>query len=193
MPVSNMNIRSLPTAYRGIEYRSRTEARWAVFFTENDIPFNYEFEGFDLCGVWYLPDFWLPAAKCWFEVKPSDPNGKEIDKARRLAKGTGRLVFVAPGNPAADIGIYAYSPTGRMQADWKFAYAHEEGVGFLTNDLCTGELSIRLNGTENAVGCYGMGPDQELNSAGRHHFGAHYASSEPDSSESYPWLRRRRF
>jgi hypothetical protein len=175
-----VKIKALPTAYRGVTYRSRTEARWAVFFTENDIPFNYEFEGFDLGGAWYLPDFWLPAAKSWFEVKPDEPTETEIKKAQLLAKGTGRLVFVAPGNPQADIGIYVYSPTGRMQTDWKFAYAHEEGVGFLTSCTSTGEFKVRLNGTINEMGYYGCGPDAELNAAGNHQF-----RSDRDRDEGY--------
>jgi hypothetical protein len=166
-----MKIKSLPTEYRGITYRSRTEARWAVFFTENEIPFNYEFEGFDLGGVWYLPDFWLPAAKSWFEVKPADPTPVEVKKAKLLAAGSGRLVFVAPGNPHADIGLHVFSPTGRMQTGWKFAYAHEEGVGFLTSCLWTAEFSVRLNGTINPIGCYGVGPGAELDEAGKHQFG----------------------
>lgn len=165
-----MRIKSLPTAYQGTIYRSRTEARWAVFFTENDIPFQYESEGFDLGGTWYLPDFWLPAAKSWFEVKPDEPTVAEIKKAQLLAVGTGRLVFVAPGNPRAEIGLYVYSPTGQSQKDWNFAYAHEEGVGFLTSCTATGEYKVRLNGTINPMGCYGIGPDSELNSAGAHQF-----------------------
>lgn len=166
-----MTIKSLPTEYRGIKYRSRTEARWAVFFTENDIPFHYEFEGFDLGhGVWYLPDFWLPEAKSWFEVKPGNPSAAEIDKARGLARGTGRLVFVAPGNPTAGINLHVFSPTGRVQSNWEFAYAHEDGVGYVTNCLCTGELRVRLKSTESEMGFYGHGPDGELNAAGAHQF-----------------------
>lgn len=45
--------RGIPTTYRGIRYRSRTEARWAVFFDQLGWPAEYE--PIDLCG--YIPDF----------------------------------------------------------------------------------------------------------------------------------------
>lgn len=47
----------LKTHYNHYRFRSRTEARWAVFFDVLGIAYRYEYEGFDLHGVWYLPDF----------------------------------------------------------------------------------------------------------------------------------------
>lgn len=78
-------IRAIETVYRGIRYRSRLEARWAVFFTELSIPFEYEKETFDLPGVgYYLPDFWLPEQECWVEIKGAF--SQNDGKASRLAK-----------------------------------------------------------------------------------------------------------
>lgn len=165
-----MKVKSLPTEYRGTVYRSRTEARWAVFFTENDIPFRYEFEGFELDGLRYLPDFWLPEGKCWFEVKPFDPTPIEVEKARRLARGTGRMVFLAPGSPVKEIGLYAFSPTGKTQENWQFAYAHEDGIGYIACDTWRADLWVRIRQTEAAVGCYDMGPEAALNAAGNYRF-----------------------
>ena len=51
----------IETHYKGYRFRSRLEARWAVFFDALQIPYRYEPEGFDLNGLWYLPDFYLPA------------------------------------------------------------------------------------------------------------------------------------
>jgi hypothetical protein len=67
-------IKSIETNYRGIKYRSRLEARWAVFFTELDISFNYEPEGYHLPSGNYLPDFYIPhqtkfPKPLWVEVK----------------------------------------------------------------------------------------------------------------------------
>lgn len=65
-----MSIQSLPTEYGGISFRSRTEARWALFFDLIDEPYIYEPEGFRLpSGEWYLPDFWLCNCEAWVEVK----------------------------------------------------------------------------------------------------------------------------
>jgi hypothetical protein len=173
-------IKSLPTDYNGITYRSRTEARWAVFFTQQEIPFRYEVEGFQMGDLRYLPDFWLPEGKCWFEVKPFDPTALEIEKATRLARGTGKMVFVAPGNPVRDIGLHAFSPTGRSQKDWCFAYAHEDGVGYIACDNWRADLAVRIRKTDASVGCYGMGPETELDAAGNHHFDSRKRSTYDD-------------
>lgn len=63
----------LPTEWNGITYRSRTEARWAVFFDYLGYKHHYEREGFALDGkLCYLPDFWLDDFDLWVEVKPSN-------------------------------------------------------------------------------------------------------------------------
>ncbi|MDM7986232.1 MAG: hypothetical protein QUS13_02740 [Smithella sp.] len=65
-----MNVKAIETIYRGYRFRSRLEARWAVFFDALVVPFEYETEGFVLDdGTKYLPDFWLPTLKMWFEAK----------------------------------------------------------------------------------------------------------------------------
>ena len=53
-------IKAIETEYNGYRFRSRLEARWAVFFDELGIKYQYEPEGFDLDGTLYLPDFYLP-------------------------------------------------------------------------------------------------------------------------------------
>ena len=63
-------IKPIETAYQGYRLRSRLEARWAVFFDELPIPWQYELEGFDPGdGVNYLPDFYLPVHDAFVEVK----------------------------------------------------------------------------------------------------------------------------
>ena len=53
-------IKAIPTVYKGYRFRSRLEARWAVFFDACGVKWEYEPEGFDLGnGVYYLPDFLL--------------------------------------------------------------------------------------------------------------------------------------
>lgn len=44
----------IPTEFKGITYRSRTEARWAVFFDALGAEFTYEPEGYQLGDVRYL-------------------------------------------------------------------------------------------------------------------------------------------
>ena len=69
------NLKPIQTKYKGYHFRSRLEARWAVFFEEMGLDWSYEVEGFQLpSGAWYLPDFFVRNPKdCfdyWYEVKP---------------------------------------------------------------------------------------------------------------------------
>lgn len=55
------SIKAIETSYGGYRFRSRLEARWAVFFDALGITWEYEPEGYVLSdGTCYLPDFWLP-------------------------------------------------------------------------------------------------------------------------------------
>lgn len=65
-------IKAIETVYRGYRFRSRLEARWAVFFDKLSIAWEYEKEGYELKNRWYLPDFWLPEFRLFAEIKPFD-------------------------------------------------------------------------------------------------------------------------
>ena len=74
-------IKPIETVYKGYRFRSRLEARWAVFFDSLSIPYVYEPEGLNIGGVYYLPDFYLPDCNQFFEVKGvmSELDEKKID------------------------------------------------------------------------------------------------------------------
>src|SRR5688572_25652944 len=61
-----------PCLYLGRYYHTRSEAKWAVVFTLLRIPFYYEYARISLPSGGYLPDFWLPTLRSYFEVKPHD-------------------------------------------------------------------------------------------------------------------------
>lgn len=63
--------KAIETYYNGFHFRSRLEARWAVFFDHLGIKYLYEPQGFVLGEekICYLPDFYLPELKTWIEVK----------------------------------------------------------------------------------------------------------------------------
>lgn len=67
-------IKAIETVYKGYRFRSRLEARWAVFMDSLRISWQYEPEGFVLAdGTHYLPDFKLTLPSgltTWYEVKP---------------------------------------------------------------------------------------------------------------------------
>lgn len=68
-------IKPIETEYNGYRFRSRLEARWAVFFDALKVEYQYELEGFDLYyNGKYLPDFFLPKSNAFIEVKPTYKN-----------------------------------------------------------------------------------------------------------------------
>lgn len=82
-----MAIKVIQTTYKGYKFRSRLEARWAVFFDALRLAWEYEPEGYELpSGTYYLPDFWVVINDVvhWFEIKPD--NQGETDKFTEFMK-----------------------------------------------------------------------------------------------------------
>ena len=94
-------IKAIPTHYAGHTFRSRTEARWAVFFDQIGLRWEYEPEGVVLPdGTWYLPDFWMPDMELWVEVKPGgDVPDEAWEKAGALVDVTGYTLLMLNGAP----------------------------------------------------------------------------------------------
>ncbi len=117
-------LKPLDTLYKGYRFRSRLEARWAVFYDALGVKWMYEFEGFNLGnGLTYLPDFFLPDLNVWVEVKAKKPTQVEIDKACRLAISTNQHVYIFFGDiPYVDVqwlecewdGAHIYFAQGGM-------------------------------------------------------------------------------
>lgn len=93
--------KAIETRYAGCRFRSRLEARWAVFFDAMGFEWEYEPEGFELSTGRYLPDFRLRIHQNdypqWFEVK-ADGFGSD-DRHRVLAVETATPVIIAKGMP----------------------------------------------------------------------------------------------
>lgn len=90
-----MGIKAIETRYRGYRFRSRLEARWAVFFDAAGIRWDYEAEGYVVNGRPYLPDFYLPGLECFFEVKATSEY--DLDFLHTFAKEIGVDMVVAEG------------------------------------------------------------------------------------------------
>jgi hypothetical protein len=86
--MSRSTCKPIETHYKGRLFRSRLEARWAVFFETTGIEYAYELEGYDLGGLRYLPDFWLPQVQMWAEVKAGKLSEAETVKLQRLVQAT---------------------------------------------------------------------------------------------------------
>ncbi len=91
-------IKSIETNYNGYFFRSRLEARWAVFFDALGIPYEYEKEGYPLGdGMFYLPDFWLPEQRLFLEIKGGCPCEDDLKKIKLLSQKF--VVVLAMGDP----------------------------------------------------------------------------------------------
>lgn len=111
-----MTIKAIETRYKGYRFRSRLEARWAVFFDALKIEWEYEKEGFDLGGIGrYLPDFWLSRLGVWAEVKGETPNNDDEEKMVALVSSLSQPLVLLQNLPLrpGDRGAFAFglSPT----------------------------------------------------------------------------------
>jgi hypothetical protein len=143
----NAQVKPIETQYKGYRFRSRLEARWAVFFDTLGYDWEYEPEGFELAGgERYLPDFRVEG--WWVEVKPMTGGLDQFEKAQRFAEQSGEAVLGVAGLPetvvyplfwpdSVDTGAFAvgkYAPV---------YYSPEEDVG----QSCRGNTFLDPNGT----------------------------------------------
>lgn len=134
-------FKALETAYAGCRFRSRLEARWALFFDAIREPWRYEVAGFQLSdGVWYLPDFWLPEMNLWLEVKGQPPTSAEVDKIRRLAQDSGNAAAIFHGIPTSNIG-YLFAWKSRLFGQWECA------VNDFCDEVCD-EMALNVTATD---------------------------------------------
>lgn len=129
-------IKAIETEYAGCRFRSRLEARWAVFFDALGVEWEHEPEGFQTSAGNYLPDFrvtnydsWYRTL--WFEVKPPsaptdirhDVFPKEVGYPLIVVRGlpmdyrsqyrAAPLVIHSPwGDPVEPVSLYSEKPGG---------------------------------------------------------------------------------
>ena len=93
-------MKIIETRYKGHRFRSRLEARWAVFFDALGLEWAYEPEGYQLHnGELYLPDFFLPDPGIFVEIKGTEPTASEIERCMWLSDGSGTAVLLVSGLP----------------------------------------------------------------------------------------------
>jgi hypothetical protein len=140
-----MNPRAIDTRYKGCKFRSRLEARHAVFFDHLRLKWEYEPEGFMLPGGPYLPDFHIPpqhrtaGVEFWFEIKP---NIFEAEADRRIfafEESTQPLIHDEFGSHyEQNKGVQFVMLIGQIPgSDWW----SESGAGYLDSEY-TGHTSF---------------------------------------------------
>lgn len=125
-----MVIKAIETQYKGYRFRSRLEARWAIYFDVFNINWTYEREGFQLdyycadgcCHTqeWYLPDFYLPEIDLFIEIKPFKPQQSEMSKVMGMAMHKRVLVILGDDMLYCGWSLWtpAQSPNTFLVTDW---------------------------------------------------------------------------
>lgn len=136
-------LKPIETRAYGCRFRSRLEARYAVFMTKLGVEWKYEPEGFALESGNYLPDFFLPRVGrngAWLEIKPyglgsyfgfcaswGEATGMprihdaRLDEFADLAQNAGQPFFVAYGLPSdtyLSSSFPDYCDEGMLEAPW---------------------------------------------------------------------------
>lgn len=97
----NAYIPPIETRAYGCRFRSRLEARWAVFLTEARFDWEYEPEGVMTTTGGYLCDFRVTGpngVQVWLEVKPKLPVDQPDDpRWLELARSSGLMLFTVRG------------------------------------------------------------------------------------------------
>lgn len=117
-------MRSEQTIFRhgGYEMRSHSETCVAGSMDELGITWLYEHQRVDTRHGWYVPDFYLPMANLFIEVKGAPPTQEEIEKAMDAQDQTGTPVIFAHGRPKMEMasihgGRYSYF-TAKGEVGW---------------------------------------------------------------------------
>jgi hypothetical protein len=133
-----MNKIALTTVYRGTTFRSRTEARWAVFFDHMGLPWLYEPKTVTLpSGSVYIPDFLVNYGGGnfqWFEVKATEEDipEKDFDKIAEFDANVASI-YILDGWPRFDVFMHpdTYRQEFRKKSDrFGSVIAYEDTDGF---------------------------------------------------------------
>jgi hypothetical protein len=113
-------IQAIETHYQGIRFRSRLEARWAVFLDFFGIKWIYEHEGYLIGNECYLPDFYIIQHDCFLEIKPVAPEVSDFKKVSIASVVSGKPVILAWGMPCSQYDAHdVFGPDDRAFRAWK--------------------------------------------------------------------------
>lgn len=164
----NGSIKPIETIYKGYRFRSRLEARWAVFFDALGVNWIYEPEGYNLGELGgYLPDFFFPKLNYFVEIKGQNATEIEECKCARLSDITKKDVFLF------DSGVFLPDyhrgyPEAPYSHWYKQGYYRDWPAMWMKCDKC-GSLDITFDGWvhySEKCDCY---TDPNRNKLGAHH------------------------
>ena len=147
-------MKAIETIYKGYRFRSRLEARWAVFFDAIRAEWEYEPEGFVLNdGSKYLPDFLLHnvsgrgASEMYVEIK-GVLTDKDYNKISLFSYGNGNnVLYNEADNPIIIFGkipeeYYLQFGTigGKNAGQWFLDYSKDNDDRFYNLELSEGDF-----------------------------------------------------
>lgn len=145
----------IDTFYKGYYFRSRLEARWAVFFDSMEWKWVYEHEGFKLKSGYYLPDFYFPELNTWAEVKPTELNEIDFTRCKELSKkmkkSTHGVDVILLEGSSIDCKAFKTIVNGNISINVLLVHASEQHYPFYSSDTYNPNRHYFMNETISAV------------------------------------------
>jgi hypothetical protein len=130
-------MQAIETRYKGYRFRSRLEARWAVYFDALGVDWAYEPEGFVLDdGTWYLPDFYIKDWNCYAEVKSIMFTEQQFNKCLQLDKPC----LLLDCSPISDCGYFVTNAHDESRSYEFYLSGNEWGRALLQQSKYKGRL-----------------------------------------------------
>jgi hypothetical protein len=141
----------IATMLDGHRFRSRNEARLAVFLGKLGVPYDFEGCAFSMRdGTRYTPDFYLIEQRTWIEFKPRYPHQSEIEKVAELCKRGYRTVLLYGDKYVAPFGVDAADARG---GPYGRVYTHADGLRGMAFDgsgrRLAGDAAFTMDGLGN--------------------------------------------
>ena len=158
-------MKPIETEYKGYRFRSRLEARWAIFFDACGVDWEYEPEGYDLGdGLYYLPDFLLhgvdgrDGGDLYVEVK-GQMSDLDALKINRFAEQGGKVLVVGKipeGDDAREFSDYISDRAYDDHGDWpnEFNFATIDGDYFAAHPGINKDGRFELFGDDSSYLCF---------------------------------------
>lgn len=112
----NYTMKPIPTPFGTDLFVSKTEAQWAKWMYEMGTHYEYQRQGFDLDGLWYQPDFYVPSWQMYVEIKPFDLalDRKAKEKLIRLSRISQHSTLLVQGRPG-EANLVVVKPNGQFE------------------------------------------------------------------------------
>jgi hypothetical protein len=155
-PRTLVGIPALPTLFLGVQFRSRTEAKWAAVFEALRWPWEYESLDLDF----YIPDFVLrfPRGLVMAEVKPASTAVELLAFAPKVTGAgwpgevlmLGASLFLPTTEAVPSLGLYSQfeeSPDGPVLGAFDHAILHRcLGCKAISFHHATGDWRCAVSG-----------------------------------------------